>query len=202
MKTGLLKRTVSELTLRPYGTAADRVKELQQVCILTKGERGRHGGAIMTATDRINALLACVFDPPSGKSHAENVTRIRRLQLSMAFYNPLGPKLSPEDNARCAFQYVEGLGMKFDDLGHALDAIVQSMRTEAFGQWAAGADVSITADFHGAGTVMLAFDRPQFNVSAIFKFAADEPESGDAAIERIVRLKKAVFERLAVDEPI
>jgi hypothetical protein len=201
MKTGLLKRTVSELTLRSYGTSDDRVRALQQVCMLTKGERGRHGGAIMTATDRINALLACAFDPPNGKSHAEAVTGIRRLPLSLAYYHPLGPKLSVEDNARGAFQLVEGLGLKFDDLGHALDAIVQSMRTGAFEKWAAGAIVTVSADFHSNGTVMLAFDRPQFNVSAMFRFATDEPETGDVAIERIVRLNKTVFERLAVDEP-
>jgi hypothetical protein len=201
MKTGLLKRTLSELTLRPLGTAADRVKELQARCMLTKGERGRHGGGVMTATDRVNALLACTFDPPSGESHAENVTRIRRLHLSLAFYNPLSPKLSPEDNARCAFQAVEGLGMRFDDLGHALDAIVDSMRKGAFERWAAGAIVTVSADFNGDGTVMLAFDRPQFNVSAIFKFAADDPDTGNMAIERIVRLNKTAFERLAIDEP-
>lgn len=199
MKTGLLKRTVSELASLPLGTSADRVKELQACCMLTKGERGRHGGAVMTATDRINALLACVFDPPPNKSHAENVTRIRRRRLSAAHYNPLGPKLSFEDNARCAFQVIEGLGLSFDDLGHAMDAIVQSMRNGAFHQWAASAHINVSADFHG-DEVTLCFDRPQANVSAIFRFSSDEPRSS-CAIERIVRFNKAVFERLAVDEP-
>lgn len=199
MKTGLLKRTVSELTLLPHGTAADRVKELQARCILTKGERGRHGGAIMTATDRINALLACTFDPPNGKTHAENVTRIRCLQGSLAFYNPLGSKLSPEDNTRCAFQVVEGLGIQFDNLGVALDAIVESMRTGAFKTWAAGAQVSVSVDFHGEHRTILAFDRPQANVSAVFEFIDGHPLE-HRPIERFVRLNTAVFERLAAED--
>jgi hypothetical protein len=200
MKTGLLKRTVSDLTSLPHGTAADRVKGLQQVYMLTKGERGRHGGAVMTATDRVNALLACAFDPPSGKSHAENVTRIRRLDLSSAFYNPLGSKLSVEDNARCAFQVVERLGVKFDDLGIALDSIVQSIRSGAFEDWKAGAQASVSIDFHGEHRAMLAFDRPQVNVSVMFEFTDGHPAE-HAPIERFVRFNTAVFERLAIDEP-
>jgi hypothetical protein len=200
MKTGLLKRTVSELASLPFGTAADRVKGLQQVCMLTKGERGRHGGAVMTATDRVNALLACAFDPPNGNSHAEHVTRIRRLDLSLAMFNPLGPKRSVEDNARCAFQVVEGLGLKFDDLGRALDGIVQSIRSGAFETWSAGSLVSVSVDFHGERRAMLAFDRPQANISAMFEFGDGHPTE-HAPIERYVRFNTAVFERLAVDEP-
>ena len=194
MKSGLLKRTVSELTQIPLGTAADRVKELQTCCMLTKGERGRHGGAILTATDRINALLACLFDS------AENVTRVRRLDLSLAYYNPLGQKLSVEDNARCAFQVVEGLGIRFDDLGIALDSIVQSMRCGAFEKWAAGGAVSVSVDLRGKYHAMLAFDRPQANVSAIFEFST-EPAMAELPIDRFTRLNTAGFERLAVDVP-
>lgn len=198
MKTGLLKRTVSELTLLPLGTAADRVKELQVRCMLTKGERGRHGGAVLNATDRINALLACLFDPVPGKSIAATVTRIRRLPLALAFYNPLGPRLSVEDNARCAFQVVEGLDVKFDDFGTALDGIVQAMRSGAYETWAGGLKASVSADFRGEGQVLLAFDLSQANVSAAFEFCSEK--SSDAPIERFLRINTAAFERLAVDE--
>ena len=199
MKTGLLKRTIADLAPIPLGTAADRVKELQARCMLTKGERGRHGGAVMTATDRINALLACIFDPAPGRSIAETVTRIRRLPLSLAYYSPLGKKLSIEENARCAIQVVEGLDMKFDNFGTTLDGIVQAMRSGAFETWTDGLKASVSADFRGERQVLLAFDRPQVNVSAVFEFSSEK--SSDAPIERFLRINTAAFARLAVDEP-
>lgn len=192
MKTGLLKRTISDLTLLPLGTTADRVKELQARRMLTKGDRGRYGGVIMSPTDRVNALLACLFDS------ADIVKRTRRLPLGVAFYNPTGPRLSFEDNARCAFQLVEALGIKFDDLGTALDAVVQSIRTGVFERWVDGTQVSVSVDFHGDSRAILYFDRPQFNKSAVFEFFQERPK--EAAIERFVRLNTTVFERLAVDE--
>lgn len=199
MKSGLLKQTLFELTSHALGTTADRVKTMQQAGLLTKGSRGRYGGGVMTATDRINGLLACVFEPADNESHARTVTRIRRLDLSLAYYNPLGSKLSREDNARCAFQVVEGLGLKFDDLGIALDGIIQSMRTGAFEKWADGLQVSVSVDFHGERRAMLAFDRPQVNISAMFEFTDGGPPER-APIERFMRLNTEVFKRLAVDD--
>ena len=193
MKSSLLKQTLSELTLRPQGTVADRVKALQRGGRLSKGERGRYGGAIMTSTDRINGLLACLFDS------VESVERLRGLPLSYALYNPIGPNLSNEDNARCAFQAVEKLNIRFDDLGVALDAIVESLRTNAFATWSAGTRVSVTVDFLGDNHALLFFDRPQFNVAATFAFTNQSNEKS-APIERFVRVNTVAFERLAVDD--
>ncbi|MFK4522188.1 hypothetical protein ABIF90_000169 [Bradyrhizobium japonicum] len=201
MKANLLKSTVSDIASIALGTATDRFREMQSGKSISKGEPGRYGGVTMTNSDRVNALLACVFDPPRGESRVAYVKRFRRFELSLATYNPLRSKLSVEDNARAAFQFVEGMGLKFNDLGHVLDGIVGSMRTDAFAAWEAGIHANVAADFYGDHAVTLMVDRPQANNSAIFKFEpAKEPSSTESAIERIVRFNRIVFEKLAVNE--
>jgi hypothetical protein len=200
MKSGLLKRTLSDLTSLALGTSADRVKTLQQAGMVTKGSRGRHGGVIMTSTDRINGLLACVFEPMGNESHSVTVTRIRRLRLALALYNPLTSKLSSKDNARSAFQVAEGLGLNFDDLGVALDGIVDCMRTGAFEKWKDSLPASVSVHFHGERRAMLVLEQPQVNISAIFDFT-DGQAPAQMPIERSMRLNTEVFRRLAVDEP-
>ncbi|UPK16096.1 hypothetical protein [Bradyrhizobium sp. 131] len=198
MKANLLKATAAELTSLAPGTAADRFRDVQSGKLVSKGEPGRYGGVVMTDSDRINTLLGFAFDPPRGDSRVANVRRIRRFELSSATYNPLRTTLSAEDSARAAFQFVQGL-TKFDDLGTALDGIVGSMRTSAFADWEAVNPADIVVDFHGNRSVTMMIDRPRTGNSAVFIF---EPKKapGSAAIERITRLHRIVFERLAANE--
>lgn len=198
MKANLLKATGAELTSLAGGTAADHFRDLQSGKLVSKGAPGRYGGIVMTDSDRINTLLGFAFDPPRGDSRVANVRRIRRFELSSATYNPLRTTLSPEDSARAAFQFVQGL-IKFDDLGTALDGIVGSMRTSAFADWEADNPADIVIDFHGNRSVTMMIDRPRTGNSAVFIF---EPKKapGSAAIERITRLHRIVFERLAANE--
>lgn len=202
MKTGKLKETVAALALMRIGTAADRVRSLQAKGLITTGERGRYGGAVVTNSDRVNALLACVLDPADGETHADTIKRLRRLTLELAYYHPTGQELSAEDNNACARQFVEGLGIRFDNLGTALDGIVQSMRSGIFLQWEDGVDAHVSAEFHDGDRVMLTFDRPSpTNKSAIFAFSpAKKTASKSNPVERYVRLNKTAFEQLAVDE--
>ncbi|WP_128944236.1 hypothetical protein [Bradyrhizobium zhanjiangense] len=201
MKASALKAAVAELESLPLGTTNDRFREMQSGKLISKGEPGRYGGVTMTNSDRVNALLACIFDPPRGQSRVAYVKRFRRFELSLATYNPLRSKLSFEDNARAAFQFIEGLGIMFEDLGHALDGIVGSMRTDAFAVWEAGVHANVAAEFHGDHTVSVMVDRPQANNYAIFKF---EPAKASApterAIERIIRFNRIVFEKLAAND--
>ncbi|MCP3409234.1 hypothetical protein [Bradyrhizobium sp. CCGB01] len=195
----MLKATAAELTSLAPGTAADRFRDMQSGKLVSKGEPGRYGGVVMTDSDRVNTLLGFTFDPARGESRVANVKRIRRFELSSATYNPLRTKLSPEDSARAAFQFVERLGIKFDDLGTALDGIVGSMRTSAFPDWEAENPADIVVDFHGDRSVTVMIDRPRTNNSAVFIF---EPKKAPsiAAIERITRLHRIVFEKLAANE--
>lgn len=201
MKANLLKATVSKLTSLPPGTAADRFRDLQSGKLVSKGEPGRYGGVTMTDSDRINTLLGFTFDPGRGESRISNVKRIRRFELSLASYNPLRTKLSFEDSARAAFQFVEGLGIKFDNLGRALDGIVGSIRSGAFSGWEDGVRANVVVEFNDDRSVAITMDRPQVNNSAIFIFEpAGHPSSAEAAIERIVRFNRIVFEELAANE--
>ncbi|MET4630453.1 hypothetical protein ABIB83_007505 [Bradyrhizobium sp. I1.8.5] len=198
MKANLLKATAAELTSLAAGTAADHFRDLQSGKLVSKGAPGRYGGVVMTDSDRINTLLGFAFDPPRGESRVANVKRIRRFELLSATYSPLRTKISPEDSARSAFQFVQGL-TKFDDLGTALDGIVGSMRTSAFADWEAEIPADIVVDFHGDRSVTMMIDRPQTNNSAVFIFEPKKAPS-NAAIERITRLHRIVFERLAANE--
>lgn len=201
MKANALKATVAGFDSLPLGTTADRFREMQAGKLISKGEPGRYGGVTMTNSDRVNALLACTFDPPKGESRVAYVKRFRRFELSLATYNPLRSKLSFEDNARVAFQFVEGLGIKFDDLGHALDGIVGSMRSNAFAAWEAGVHANVVAEFHGDHAVTVTIDRPQANNYAIFKFEpAKASPPVERAIERIIRFNRIVFEKLAAND--
>ncbi|MCK1381007.1 hypothetical protein IVB33_29085 [Bradyrhizobium sp. 24] len=152
----------------------------------------------MTDTDRVNTLLGFAFDPPRGESRVAHVQRVRRFELSSATYSPLRSKLVAEDSARAAFQFVKGL-TKFDDLGTALDGLVGSIRTSAFADWEGENPADIVVDFHGDRSVTMMIDRPRTNNSAVFIFEPNKA-AGIAAIERITRLHRAVFEKLAANE--
>src|SRR5690349_14236537 len=106
MRSGRLKEVCAELTDRPFWGVADRFKAMQRDTLISKGERGRHGGKVMTATDRTNAFLGSLFGPPNGLSVSQYVTRLRRLPAGLAYFNLARAEFSLEDNARRAFEHV------------------------------------------------------------------------------------------------
>jgi hypothetical protein len=191
----LIKFTADILDRKP-GTVSDRVTALQDNGLISKGTRGRFGGADMTESDGVNALLAVALDHPRGECVAASVARIRSLPLTLANYNPL-INASAEDKARSAFQFVRGLSIRpLDDLGAVLDGLVSDMRSGAFEAWAAGATPDLVIDFHDTGrNVVLIIDRWQSNNSAVFGF--DGPPGKPACTERIVRIRRPAFQGLA-----
>ena len=118
--------------------------------------------------------------------------------MPMAPHAYYSPRLSPEDNTCAAFQFVDGLSIRpINELGAALDALVEDMRSGVFEKWAAGAIVNVAVDFHRRDARLL-IDRPQFGVSAVFTFGdVDQQES---AVERIVRINTDAFRRLATGD--
>jgi hypothetical protein len=191
----LIKFTADILDRKP-GTVSDRVADLQGKKLISKGTRGRFGGADMTDSDGINAILAVALDHPRGECVAANVRRIRALPLSLAKYSPLADA-SLEDSIHSAFQFVRGLSIRpITTLGEALDGLVGDMRSGAFDAWAAGAVADVAVDFHDNGqSVLLIIDRPQFNKSAVFQF--EGPPGKPACTERIVRIRRPAFQGLA-----
>ncbi|MGJ4996214.1 hypothetical protein ACQR0Z_17430 [Bradyrhizobium sp. HKCCYLS3077] len=200
MKAIQLKATGAELASLAVGTAANYFRELQAGKLVEKGSSGRYGGVVISNSGRVNTLLGFVFDPPFGESRVSLVKQIRGLELSSAVFGPLRHDLNFYDSARSAFQFVQGLGIDFSaDLGTALDGLVGGFRTGAFEEWEAGARVDITVEFNGQRSAMVMIDRPGTNNAAAFTY---EPKKAQppAAVERITRLHRVVFESLAADD--
>jgi hypothetical protein len=191
----LIKFTADILDRKP-GTVSDRITALQDNGLISKGTRGRFGGADMTERDGVNAILAVVLDHPRGECVAASVARIRSLPLTYVKYSPLAGD-SDEDSARSAFQFVRGLSIRpITTLGEALDGLVSDMRTGAFDAWAAGQSPDMAIDFHDTErNVVLIIDRWQSNNSAVFQFAG--PQGKPACTERIVRIRRPAFQGLA-----
>ena len=174
------------------------VAELQADGLLTKGVRGRNGGAEMTATDRINLLLAAVLNHPRGVPLAEGVQCVRDFLSGYAYH---APHLSIEDNTRSAFQFVRSLSIgPLDNLGAALDGLLNDLLSGTFDRWAEGDVVSATVDFHANRVANMLIDRPQFGVSAAFSFG--DVNKPSAPIEQIVRISFDALRRLATEETV
>ena len=200
MKANLLKEVAAELASTTAGTAADRLRELQAGGLVEKGSPGRYGGVVISNSGRVNALLGFVFDPLNGESRVAMVKRIRRLKLSAAVYNPRRSPLEFKDSAVAALQFVEGLGINFaSDLGTVLDGLVGSFRTSSFATWEAGSQADITVEFNGERSATVMIDRPHVNVAVVFIFETKK-SAPPSPVERITRLHRTVFERLAANE--
>jgi hypothetical protein len=195
MRTLELIRFTADILDRKPGTVEARVGDLQDKGLINKGTRGRFGGADMTESDGVNAILAVALDHPRGECVAASVQGIRSLPLTLANYNPL--EAAVEDSIRSAFQFVRGLSLRpLDNLGAVLDGLVSDMRSGAFAAWAAGATADLVVDFHDNGqSVVMIIDRPQVNKSAVFQFMG--PPGKPACTERIVRIRKPAFQGLA-----
>jgi hypothetical protein len=192
----LIKFTADILDRKP-GTVSDRITGLQDNGLISKGTRGRFGGADMTESDGVNAILSVALDHPRGECIAASVARIRSLPLSMAKFQPLENSASLKDSVRSAFQFVRGLSIRpLTNLGDVLDGLVSDLRSGAFETWAAGQTPDLVIDFHDTGRyVGLIIDRWQSNNSAVFGF--NGPPGKPACTERIVRIRRPAFQGLA-----
>ena len=196
MRTLDLIRFAADILDRKAGTVSDRVTALQDNGLISKGTRGRFGGADMIESDGVNAILAVVLDHPRGACVAASVARIRALPLTDARYSPLA-EVPVVDQMRSAFQFVRGLSIRpVTTLGETLDGLVGDMRSGAFDAWAAGAVPDMVIDFNDGRNAVLIIDRWQSNNSAVFVF--DDGTPGKAACtERIVRIRRPAFQGLA-----
>jgi hypothetical protein len=191
-----LAEIVADLTGKPVMTVANTlIPQLQDDRLMPRGERGQP--VDLDAADRINLLLAASLDRAHGVSPGQNLKHWRSLEPAEAVYSSPGSRLSMKDSAIAAFQVVEGLGIKFDDLGTVLDGIVESMRTGAFANWTQGVQVTVTAEFSDDDRASVYFDRPKFRGGAVFTFGSDEAMKREAPIERSVKINREAFERLA-----
>lgn len=196
MKTRELVNFVADILDRRPGTVSDHVVDLQSGGLVRKGSRGRYSGAQLTETDGINALLASGLDYPRGESICSCVQHLRTARLAFATFCPLEPA-SMEDKMRASFEFVRGLSVgPLSNLGLALDGIVRDMRTGALAEWASGAEIDVTVDFHNTDRhVILTIDRPVSNKAAVFSFVGTPGKP--TATERIVRFHKPVFQGLS-----
>jgi hypothetical protein len=193
-----LAQIVADLTGTPMTTVENNTIPKLQNAGLLPNLKGR-GESDIDATYRVTVLLASLLPRRHTVTPAESVNHWRSLEPGIAVGSPSrGPRPSLKEATRNAFHFVEGLGFKpLPDLGAALDSIVESMRTDAFEKWTQGVPVTVSVDFYGDDLARVYFDRPQFEVGASFTFGTDDAIYNDAPIQRIIRINRAAFERLA-----
>jgi len=200
MKRFSLMQIVAELTSCPEGTVRTRFDDLLVDSLISKGSRGRNGGVEMTPTDRVNLLLAVAVEHPRGETIGESLRRIRSLEMRAVRLTDRHSDTF-EQAARGGFDFVAGLNIgPLDRLGNVLDSILQDMQTGAFDRWAAGDEIKITLDFYQKGhAAFLVLDRPSGR-GVFFAFGADEDfRPSETGVERIARMNRWVFERLATN---
>jgi hypothetical protein len=196
MRTLELVKFCSNILDRKPGTVSDRVTALQDAGMISKGSRGRFGGADMTERDGVSAILAVALDHPRGDAVAANVARLRSLPLSDARYSPLD-KVPVIDQMRAAFQFVHGLSIPpLTTLGDILDGLVRDMRSGAFDQWAADGAPNMVVEFVDGRLAVLIIDQWKTNNSAIFTFDDGTPSKA-ACTERVIRIRRPAFQALA-----
>jgi hypothetical protein len=200
MKRSALTQTVSELCTRPLGTVNDYFDELQSASLITKGSRGRNGGAEMLSSDRTNLLLACALDHPRGVHLGDSVRKLRSLETYVVRQTHR-LDLDLKQGFRGACDFVDGLSIgPLDGLGDALDCLVDDFSSGAFQAWAANSKVALTLEFsRGMTAALLVIDKDERGV--YFGFGTDEEfRPASTGIDRVVRVYKTVFERLAAND--
>jgi len=196
MQRKQLAELVADIAGKPLSTIENGLIPKLQSAGVIPWVKSRDGSEI-DASYRVTVLLAAAIPSGYGVAPGEAVRFWRSLPMVAPFYrSDDGPKLSMEEKVRCAVQFLEGLGIKFDTtLGEVLDGIVESMQSGAFQKWVQVGDVSVSASFHDTHYAALAIDRPQFGKGVILYFG---PEKGETpAVQRVVQINRAAFERLA-----
>ncbi len=176
----------------PLGTAHHYAKDLRAAKILSVGKQGPYGGAVMTETDCVNALLAGVIDHKyGGDGVAENVRSMRKLPAEK------GPVQWPAN-------FTNGLTcFGADNAGAALESILRDIRHERLAMWAAGDPwrLSVTIESRG-GSVFVSLTKTAMRHetdtrSAIHGFARPGYDNRPRLVERNVTIGGDVFLQLA-----
>jgi hypothetical protein len=157
MNRKTLTEIVADLTGQPFGSIRNLVPILQDADLMTMGVQGRRDD--LSATSRVNLLLAAVLDCPRGVWPADNVKRWRDLPMASA---------TPD-----AFKAAEWI-RPADDLGRVLDDVLENIILGTF-------KGSVAVEFYGA-------DRAVVHVNgAAFEFGFGEASPPISRIIRINR---------------
>jgi hypothetical protein len=140
MKSGALVNFLAEPLALNVRTVSATVQQLQNESLISKGSRGRHGGADLTATDVTNALLALTLDHAHGAPVGDSVRRVRGLfhdEPPSAFDIPYPHELWCFTSATA---------------GDALDGIIRDIQAGRIEAWASGEPFKLTVSMFNDGS--------------------------------------------------
>lgn len=199
MRSGQLTRELSYISTIPPGTAADCIAELQAAGMCAKGERGRGRGADLTATCKINGLLATALSRPRGIPLADSVREVRTLPIGAA-RRTHSLNESTVDGILGAFDFMHGLSVApLNDLGEVLDAVLRDIESGIFKEWAAGDRIWLTFQFSNHNrSAMFVLGRADTKEGIYLAFGEDETFNEDRGwVTRHTQIQLKVLERLA-----
>lgn len=200
MKSGHYTRELSYICTVPHGTAANAIADMQAAGMFLKGKRGRGGGVDLTATCRINGLLAAALSHPRGVPLADSVREIRSLPIGAARRTHL-PDESTVNGARGAFDFLRGLSIHpLDDLGAVLDSTLLDIESGRFKKWAANDRVWLTVEFGNHNlAVMFVLERPDKREGIYLAFGGENANTFNddrGCVTRHTRIQLKAFESL------
>jgi hypothetical protein len=157
---------------------------LQNADLLPLGGKGET--VDLSASHKVNLLLAAILDRPHGTSAAETVRRWRALPLTVS------------DNSDIARNFA----LDFRNAGTALDSIVTKVplrlvgRSPIFEAKLGGEEIGVAAEFHAEHMVLRFYGLTSGKAVATLVFGT-EPALDAGRVERIARLLHPAFVRLA-----
>lgn len=199
--SGDLAKRLVKLLGKPAATVDLYGRYCRDGELISKSGRGPRSAAHMTSLDATNWLFSLAIEHERGGDFLRETKRVLSTRLLSATYFGSSTKsMSIEDNARCAFQFLQGLAVADPGnltAGAAMAALIDDMRSGAFDRWAEDVIVEVTADFHASdGRILLMFSRPQFGLSTVLMFARASKDK-PVTTEKIFRVHQPVFQGLA-----
>ncbi len=197
MKSSEITNIVSDVAARPTGTVAAAIAALQSSGKVLKGKAGRYGGVAMTPHCKANILLATTLEHPRGVDLGESVDRVRSLEMVLARRTE-NLDDSPEQGARGAFDFLQGLPIGPNDLGDVLDVILATLESGTFDKWAADDTIELSVDIYNRGRcALISINRREKRQGAYLAFGEQRSTDVKNRADFITRFDLQIFRRLA-----
>jgi hypothetical protein len=195
MSTG---KAIADICVRNLGGTADTAKviiaHLRKADILPPTRPGR-AAADLSSRDAVAVLVALALAPTNTKA-VETVRRV--LALEMLFANLEGETVGlplTVEKARNVFDYLRDIGIHpLHNLGEALTALLDSMRSGVFAEWAVDGGKEATLEFRNDGQSVSFYALPATAREGVFiHFGAVARSDRGPTVTRLLRIDERLL---------